>query len=80
MHVEKLIQFLTPQRLNTLEANREKAAAGVVEAIKKGRRISGSWEEFVRAIVESKRLEGSDFWKKVECAHTFVESDTVSRE
>lgn len=80
MHVEKLIQFLTPQRLKTLEATRERAAAGVVEAIRMGRPIPGSWEEFVTAIVESKRLDVSDLWKKVECALTLVESNTVSRE
>jgi len=80
MHAEKLIQFLTPQRLKKLEANRERAAVRVLELIRMGQPVLGPWEEFVTAIVESKRLDVSDFWRNVECALTLVESGTVSRE
>jgi hypothetical protein len=75
MHVEKLIQFLTPQRL---EAKRESAAVRVLDLIRMGRPVPGSWEEFVTAIVQSKRLDVSEFWVKVECALTLVESGTIS--
>jgi Ca-activated chloride channel family protein len=80
MHVEKLIQFLTPSRLKKLEAKREGAAVRVLELIRIGRPVPGAWEDFVMAIVQSKRLEVSDFWTKVECTLTHVESGTVSRE
>jgi hypothetical protein len=80
MHAEKLIQFLTPQGLKKLEANRERAAVRVLEVIMMGRPVPSPWEEFVTSIVQSKRLDVSDFWTKVECALTLVESGTVSRE
>jgi hypothetical protein len=80
MHVEKLVQFLTPQILKKLEANRERAAVRVLELIRMGRPVPSPWEEFATAIVESKRLDVSDFWTKVECALTLVESGTISRE
>jgi hypothetical protein len=80
IHVEKLIQFLTPQILKKLEANRERAAVRVLELIRMGRPVPSPWEEFVAAIVESKRWDVSDFWRKVECALTLVESGTISRE
>jgi len=80
MHVEKLIQFLTPQRLKKLEANRERTAVRVLELIRMGRPVPGSWKEFVTAIVESKGLDVSDFWKKGEWELIVVESGTVSRE
>jgi Ca-activated chloride channel homolog len=78
MHVEKLIQFLTPHRLKKLEAKRQSASVRVLELIRIGRSVPGSWEEFVTAIVQSKRLEVSDFWTKVDCPLTPVESGTVS--
>lgn len=73
MHVEKLTQFLTPHRLKKLEAKRESAAVRVLELIRIGRPVPGFWEEFVTLIVQSKRLEVSDFWTKVECTLTPVE-------
>ena len=80
MHAEKLIQFLAQQRLKKLEANCERAAVRVLELIRMGRPVPGPWEELVTAIVESERLDVSDFWTKVGCALTLVESGTVSRE
>jgi Ca-activated chloride channel family protein len=80
MHVEKLIQFLTPQILKKLEAKRESAAVRVLELIRIGRPVPGSWEEFVTSIVESKRLDVPGFWMKVEHALTSLESGTISRE
>jgi hypothetical protein len=52
----------------------------VLELIKAGRPVSGSWEQFVEKIVKNKRLDVSDFWAKVEGALTPVESAAVSRE
>ena len=80
MHVEKLIEFLSPHRLKTLEAKRESAAVRVLELTRIGRPVPGSWEEFVTAIVRSKRLYISDLWTKVEYALTRLKSGTISRE
>ena len=77
---KKLIQFLTPPRLKKLEAKRESAGVRVLELIRIGRPVPGAWKDFVTAIVQSKRLEVSDFWTKVDCALTLVESGTVSSE
>ena len=80
MHVEKLLQFLTPARMKQLDAKHESAALRVVELIKRGRPVIGSWEQFVARIVQSKPLDIADFWTKVESALTLVESGSVSRE
>ena len=63
-----------------LSAKHESAARRVLELIKAGRPVSGSWEQFVEKIVKNKRLDVSDFWAKVEGALTPVESAAVSRE
>jgi hypothetical protein len=80
VHVVKLLRFLTPERLKQLSAKHESAARRVLELIKAGRPVSGSWEQFVEKIVKNKRLDVSDFWAKVEGALTPVESAAVSRE
>jgi hypothetical protein len=80
MHVEKLLQFLTPERLQKLGAKHESAALGIVESVKMGRPIHRQWEQFVKAIVQSKQLKVADFWTKLESALTPVESAPVSRE
>jgi len=77
MHVEKLIQFLTPGRLEQLEAKRQSVAVRVLDLIGTGRPVPGYWEEFVTAIVKSRRLDVPAFWAKIEYALTLVESDTV---
>ena len=78
MHVDKLIQFLTPQRLQKLHGKQLDAAVRMLQLIGLGRSITGSWEEFARTIVEGKRLHVSDFWSQVESVLTPVESETVS--
>jgi hypothetical protein len=80
MHAEKLLQFLTPHRLKRLEAKHESVAPCVLELIRTGRPVPGSWEEFVTPIVQSKRVDISDFWTKVESALAPVASETVSGE
>jgi len=80
MHAERLLQFLTPQRLKKLEAKQESVALCVLELIKTGRPVPGSWDEFVTPIVQSKRVDISDFWTKLESALALVASETVSRE
>jgi Ca-activated chloride channel family protein len=79
-HVEKLIQFLTAERLKKLEAKHESAALRILELINMGQPIHGSWEQFVTTIVQSKGLDTSDFWTKVESALTLAKSDTIFRE
>jgi Ca-activated chloride channel family protein len=78
MHVGKLIRFLTPERLNKLEAEQESASLRVLELIKTGRSVDGPWERFVTPIAESKGLEVSDFWTMVASALTLVESGNAS--
>jgi hypothetical protein len=68
MHVQKLLQFLTSERLKKLEARCERAAQRVLEPIRMGRLIHGSWEQFVTTIVQSKQLDVADFWTKIESA------------
>jgi hypothetical protein len=80
MHVDKLIQFLTPQRLQKLGNKQLDAAVRMLQLIGLGRSITGSWEEFVRPIIQGKRLDLEDFWAKVESALTPVESETAARE
>ncbi|HEX8894942.1 MAG TPA: VWA domain-containing protein, partial [Terriglobales bacterium] len=79
VHVVKLLRFLTRERLKQLKAKEESAARRVLEMIKTGRPIPASWEQFVTPIVESKRLDVSAFWAKVEAALTPV-SATVARD
>ena len=67
MHVQKLLQFLTSERLKKLEGMCEHAAQRVLEAIRMGL-IHGSWEQFVITIVQSKQLDVADFWTKIESA------------
>ena len=78
VHVDKLIQFLTPQRLKTLATKQQDAAARMMQLIGLGRSITGSWEEFVRPIVRSKRMDALAFWAKVASALTPVESGALS--
>jgi len=80
MHVEKLLQFLMPQRLKKLKTKHERAALQALELIKAGRTVPGFWEEFVKPIVKGERFDVLHFWAKVESALTPVESMTVSRE
>jgi len=80
MHVEKLIQFLTVERLKKLEAKHESAALRTLELIKMGQPIHCSWEQFVTLIVQSKGLDTSEFWTKVESVLTLVESGTIFRQ
>jgi Ca-activated chloride channel family protein len=79
MHVDKLIQFLTPQRLQKLATKQLGVAVRMLQLIGLGRSVAGSWEQFVRPIVQGKRLHVSDFWAQVETALTLVEPETVAR-
>jgi hypothetical protein len=80
VHVVKLLRFLTPERLKQLKAREESAARRVLELLKAGRPVSGSWEQFVLKIVKAKRFDISDFWTKVESALAPVRSATVAHD
>jgi hypothetical protein len=80
MHVDKLIQFLTPQRLKKLPTKQQDAAVRMLQLIGLGRPVTGSWEQFVAKIVKGKRLDVSDFWAKVKDALTPEEPASASRQ
>jgi len=80
VHVVKLLRFLTPERLKQLKAREESAARRVLELLRAGRPVPGSWEQFVLQIVKAKRFDVSDFWTKVERALAPVRSATVAHD
>jgi hypothetical protein len=80
VHVVKLLRFLTPERLKQLKAREESAARRMLELVKAGRPVPGSWEQFVLKIVKAKRFDISDFWMKVESALAPVRSATVAHD
>jgi uncharacterized protein YegL len=80
IHVRRLNHFLTPERLKRLKIKYERAALQVLELIRTGRPVPGSWEEFVTPIARGKGFDVLHFWAKVDGAPTPAESATVSRE
>jgi hypothetical protein len=69
-HVERLLSFLGTERTKQLNKKQQSATFRILEWLKTGRAVHGPWEQFVRTLVQSSRLESSEFWATLDAAAT----------
>jgi hypothetical protein len=65
VHVDKLLRFLTPERMRKLDASYANLAAGVLEAIGKGRAPKGDWEKYARELAARQEVDQDAFWQDI---------------
>ena len=68
MHVERLLQFLSPPSIEQLDAKHRTIALRILKLVRAGRSINGPWDQFAKELVDFGRLALSVFWAKLEIA------------
>jgi hypothetical protein len=68
IHVQKLIDFLSAERVQQLNNGHQTAAVRILELLKQGKVVNGPWEQYVRQLVQGEKVNLKGFWLKLEIA------------
>jgi Ca-activated chloride channel homolog len=65
VHVDKLLRFLTAERLQKLDTSCANLVAGVLQAIDQGRTPKGDWQTYAGELAKRHEVNQSAFWQDI---------------